>query len=98
MIDEALDNADEPTSIKATWEQITNEATGVIHETVESIHSALRYLANLNGDITNPYDREIIRSLANETQLSDKQAVLGRKILRRYKKQLSNEVVEAITD
>jgi SWI/SNF-related matrix-associated actin-dependent regulator 1 of chromatin subfamily A len=97
---------DEPAATAdTTWKKIEQEAKDISPRTIEAIHSALRYLSNLcdgalqqDGMGFNSYDSSIGKSLASQDKLTPKQATLGRKVLRKYSKQLGPQIMEAIND
>lgn len=100
-----LPDEEEPVTHGIGFNQIAEEAKNILPETVEAIHLALRYLATLcdgaravDGKGFNKFDAEIGRNLAKQATLSQKQAALGRKILRKYKGQLGDDVMESISD
>ena len=97
---------DEPPGTSTlTWKVIAKEAEAIHPKTIIAIHSALRYLSNIcdgalqaDGRGFNAYDASIGSSLAEAKTLTPKQAVLGRKLLRKYSKQLGTTITESIND
>jgi SWI/SNF-related matrix-associated actin-dependent regulator 1 of chromatin subfamily A len=73
-------------------------------EQIEAVHEALRALAGMDTDRAavrndmgfNRYDGTIGHSLAQAERLTVKQAVLGRRIARKYVRQLGRQAVEAM--
>lgn len=81
------------------------EAEGLLITTAQrqSIHRGLRELAavcdgarRLDGCGFNMVDAYIGRSLASQNDLTDRQAALGRRICRRYVRQLGQELIDAM--
>lgn len=111
IIDQVLDNETEnipeieegPASGLTTFGQLEKEAAKLSPETITMIHSALRYLSNvcdgttnINGSGFNSFDATIGKSLAALSKLSQKQAALGRTILRKYSRQLGPQLIAGI--
>lgn len=76
-------------------EDITKEAAGLMDEEVKLIHTCLQALAgmcdgaiSLDGAGFNKIDAYIGKSLASSSRLSQKQAALGKRIIRKYHRQL----------
>jgi SWI/SNF-related matrix-associated actin-dependent regulator 1 of chromatin subfamily A len=71
---------------------------------IEAVHEAMRALAGMDADRArerngmgfNRYDGTVGHSLAQAERLTVKQAVLGRRIARKYVRQLGREAVEAM--
>lgn len=79
----------------ASRKQIEQEALNITDQEVREVHAKLRILASvcdgardLDGMGFNRFDAPIGRDLASRMFLTKKQAVLGRKILKKYKRQL----------
>jgi SWI/SNF-related matrix-associated actin-dependent regulator 1 of chromatin subfamily A len=94
-----------PATSGTTWKKINEEAKHIQPKTIIAIHSALRYLSNKcdgarmeDGVGFNAYDTDIGKNLAEQPSLTQKQAALGRKILRKYSKQLGKEIMDSIND
>jgi SWI/SNF-related matrix-associated actin-dependent regulator 1 of chromatin subfamily A len=94
-----------PATSNTSWKQVDSESKVIKTQTVAAIHSGLRYLSNIcdgakkeDGMGFNAYDSAIGKNLAAQTSLSNKQAVLGRKILMKYKKQIGKELMDLIVD
>ncbi len=91
-----------PTGYKGgTKDQYKNEGAGITDAQVWAIHAALKTLAGVcNGARTfdgagfSKIDVSIGHSLANSSRLSPAQAALGRRIVKKYVKQLGTELVE----
>lgn len=85
----------------STRKQLAAEAGNMTTAQVEATHTALRILAGLDGDHAmeqngigyNGLDSTIGHSLANCATLSFRQAALGRKIIRKYHRQLGAELL-----
>ena len=85
-------------------EQITLESIGLKPEEVLAIHEALRLLAGLDSDHAafqndigyNGCDTRIGHSLANRLELSPKQAALGKRIIKKYHRQLGAELYSRV--
>ena len=78
-----------------TKKKIAKEAEEIKDEEVLDIHKKLRYLAGvcdgaqaIDGSGFNKFDTAIGKSLAGQDSLSKKQAVLGKKLVNKYKRQL----------
>lgn len=94
-----------PAKIEASTKELSRrvvkeEAVKLSAETVEAIHTCLRMLARVcdyalsdDGQGFNGLDARIGHSLAESARLSAKQAVLGQKIIRKYKRQLPAELL-----
>lgn len=87
----------------ATREQLASEALLITPAQTEAIHAMLRILAGLDADHAsskndigfNRIDGKIGHDLAGRTYLSAKQAALGRRIAKKYHRQLPVELMEA---
>lgn len=85
-----------------TRRQIEAESKVLTDDQIQAIHAGLRMLAEmdedhaseLNGYGYSKMDCMIGHSLAKARQLSPRQAVLGAKLVRRYRRQLPAELVE----
>lgn len=82
---------------------IEEEATGITEEQIEAVHTGLQILAGmcdgacqLDGMGFNKIDTAIGHSLAGAIRLSPKQAVLGKRIIKKYHRQLPEELMSAI--
>jgi SWI/SNF-related matrix-associated actin-dependent regulator of chromatin subfamily A-like protein 1 len=109
IIDRALDRADtrdlaEPVtggkSVTITFREIEEQAPLITPEQAAAVHLALRMLAGVcdgaqKRDQTgfNGCDAQIGHSMARQGRLTAKQAVLGRKIIAKYHKQLGEEIL-----
>lgn len=79
-----------------TKKQVEEEANNLDISLIPIIHEALEYIAAhdsdqaryINGVGFNKIDGKIGHSLANCVELTPKQAVLGRKLVRKYRKQI----------
>jgi len=80
----------------ASRERIAKEAEELTAEEIPEIHAKLRYLATLDYDYAreindigfNKYDVMIGHELASRDQLTPKQAALGKRIVKKYHRQL----------
>ena len=85
----------------STRQQLAAEAGNMTTAQVEAVHTALRILAGLDGDFAmeqngigyNGIDTAIGHDLANRDSLSFRQAALGRKIIRKYHRQLGADLL-----
>jgi len=85
-------------------DQIAQLAKKITPEQVAAVHAGLRILAGmdtdrateLNGMGFNKIDNRIGHDLAHCQSLTSKQAVLGGKILRKYHRQLPEDLMEAV--
>lgn len=84
-------------------EQIEEEALHITDEQREAIHSGLRHLSAmcdgaqaLDGAGFNKIDTDIGKSLAGCPGLSMKQAALGKRLVKKYRRQLPEEILEAV--
>lgn len=85
-------------------ERIEKEATTLTESQVAAIHEGLRMLAGscdgaqeIDGMGFNKLDTRIGKSLAGQGRLSSKQAVLGQKLVNKYRRQLPVGLVEVAT-
>ena len=108
VIDKALDEATAqepvaPVEPRATFSQLEREAKNFTPEMIAAVHQALRMLAGVcDGAVArddmgfNGKDTKIGHRLAECANLTPKQAALGRKIVRKYHRQLPAELIEAM--
>ncbi|HWQ10109.1 MAG TPA: hypothetical protein VN436_13405, partial [Holophaga sp.] len=95
---------DEPATKNLTFDQVAEQAKKLAPEQVKAVHTGLQMLAGLDTDYAlkqngigfNGFDSKIGHSLAESSFLSPKQAVLGQKILLKYKGQLGADLHAAI--
>ena len=97
------DKAGSEATRTVTQAQVAEEAVKISPEAVVAVHAALRALAGIcDGAASlddmgfNRMDTRIGKSLAMQDQLSRKQAVLGRKIVSKYHRQLPAMLMEVI--
>jgi SNF2 family DNA or RNA helicase len=97
------DKAGSEATRTVTQAQVAEEAVKISPEAVVAVHAALRALAGIcDGAASlddmgfNRMDTRIGKSLAMQDQLSRKQAVLGRKIVSKYHRQLPATLMEVI--
>ena len=111
VIDRALDKdggevivpvRDKVSRIQITTKEIDRDAPSISKEQIEAIHVGLRMIAaacdgaaQLDGMGFNKIDSHIGRSLAMRHELTAKQAVIGRKLVNKYRRQLPDDVVQA---
>jgi len=88
----------------STPQEIEAVAITLSHEQVQAIHQALRQLSamcdgarSIDAMGFNKLDTNIGRSLALRETLTPKQAALGRKIVRKYRRQLDPDLMQIIT-
>ena len=86
-----------------TQAQVAEEAAKISPEVIAAVHAALRALAGLcdgaqaiDGMGFNKLDTNVGKSLAMSARLTAKQAVLGRKIVLKYHRQLPADLVAVI--
>jgi len=99
-----VDLGDAAASSDATPDKLAAEARDITAEQVEAVHAALRFLAGMDADRArarnnigfNMVDGKIGHALAERDSLSPKQAALGRRIARKYHRQLGAEALEAM--
>ena len=109
VIDKALDAEIEheieiPVDVapeSTTRKQIEVEAVAMTDEQVAAVHAGLRMLSafcdgahSLDGAGFSKIDVCIGHSLARSPKLSPKQAVIGRRIVKKYRRQLPDEILE----
>lgn len=94
---------EQASTIKTSRQSIEQEAILMSAEQVEAIHDGLRYLAaccdgarSQDGSGFNKIDTYIGKSLASSYSLSAKQAVLGKRLTTKYKRQLPEGLRERI--
>ncbi len=95
----AVPSKDRPATDKATPDQLAKVAATFTPEQVEAIHTALRELADMDGDRArtingmgfSKLDSDIGHSLARAPRLTPKQAALGALIVRRYRRQVPEQ-------
>lgn len=87
--------SEEPATAQLSRRQVMHEAEHLLPAEVMTVHAQLQYLAarcdgalDLDGAGFNRLDSRIGKSLAGAQTLSARQAVLGKKILRKYARQL----------
>ena len=88
---------------KLTRKQVEAEAPSITPKQIEAIHSGLRMLAGMDGDRARDLngigfsriDVGIGHSLAECFRLTPRQAVLGLRLVRKYRRQLPAEILEA---
>ena len=93
---------EEPSTARVTKREIYEEAETITPEPIEAVREGLMMLAMLDPDRAseinqegfNAVDAKIGHDLAWQARLTPKQAILGRKILRKYRRQLGNELME----
>jgi len=85
---------------EVTRKEVVKEAETITPEEIKTVHASLRYLAALcdgamaqDGTGFNKFDAPIGRNLAYEASLTPKQAILGRKIIKKYRKQLESALI-----
>lgn len=85
----------DPATRKDSREAIAQEAENISAEEIAEIHLALRSLAGMcdgaqarDGMGFNKYDARVGHELAQRASLTAKQAILGRRIVHRYRRQL----------
>jgi len=107
VIDAALDTKPTPTVLVAESpkkQQVALQADRLLPEDVAAIHAALQRLSgmcdgarHLDSAGFNKHDTDIGKSLGNVQALTAKQAVLGLRIVRKYRRQLDSAMVDALT-
>jgi Helicase conserved C-terminal domain len=97
------DKAGPAATRSVTQAQVAEEAVQIAPEVVAAVHAALRALAGIcDGAASlddmgfNRMDTRVGKSLAMSNQLSRKQAVLGRRIVVKYHRQLPKNLMEII--
>ena len=88
---------------EVTVQQVAEEAVKIAPAVVQAVHLALQMLSgvcdgarDLDGAGFNRLDTRIGKSLAMQASLTAKQAVLGRKIVQKYHRQLPADLLEVI--
>lgn len=91
-----------PTTVDIAPDKIDEQAAQISPEQVAAIHLGLRMLAGvcdgareLDGCGYNKIDTCIGKSLAGQAALTARQAVLGRRLVTKYRRQLGAELLEA---
>lgn len=106
IIEKALDNPEviipeaepvKPATASISREKIEKEAIEISMQEIEEIHRKLKFLSamcdganSVDGMGFNKIDTCIGHSLARAPRLTNKQAVLGRKLINKYRRQLAN--------
>lgn len=99
----ALPTKERAATESITREQIEKEAKSITFQQADAIHQGLRMLAAMDGDRAreingmgfSKMDTHIGASLAQAYKLSPQQAVLGAKLVNKYRRQLPAQIVEA---
>ncbi|MFA5238411.1 MAG: hypothetical protein WC476_01710, partial [Phycisphaerae bacterium] len=78
-------------------ETITSEQAKLIHAGIQAIAGMCDYARDLDGVGFNKFDANIGHSLAGFDQLTPKQAVLAKKLCRKYQRQIP-EIWQAIKE
>ena len=102
---EEIELSDAPATSKITRKRVIEEAARLTPAQVTAVHEALRTLAGddadgasvLNDVGFNRLDTQIGRSLAEAAALTPKQAVLGKRIVTKYHRQLGGKEGALIT-
>jgi SWI/SNF-related matrix-associated actin-dependent regulator 1 of chromatin subfamily A len=88
-------------SVTVSREEVARQAATITPAQVAAIHEALRMIAGVCDGASrrdevgfNGCDAFIGRALANQSRLSQKQAVLGQRIIRKYHRQVGTEILE----
>ncbi|RMD64637.1 hypothetical protein D6833_04195, partial [Candidatus Parcubacteria bacterium] len=89
-------------AVKSTVDELAKIAETMTPERIEAVHRCLQILAGLDADHAsvinnvgfNKVDGRIGHSLANSPRLTPRQAALGLKIVRKYHRQLPEELLE----
>lgn len=89
--------------VEVTREGLKREAEGMKPEVIAAVHRGLQILAGVCDYAAkkddcgfNGCDARIGHDLANRTSLTPRQAALGAKILRKYHRQLPDDINEAV--
>lgn len=93
---------DEPITASVSRKKVISEAEKITDEQVTAIQQGLRMLVSSDGDRAsvingvgfNKFDGKIGHSLASFTTLTPRQAVLGKTLVIKYRKQLPEDLVE----
>lgn len=95
---------EQPATTNVRRDQIEKQAESITIEQCEEILTGLKMLAGMcdgarrrDGSGFSMVDAKIGHSLAQQYCLSPKQAVLGRRLLKKYKRQLPEELLEAVS-
>jgi SNF2-related domain/Helicase conserved C-terminal domain/LAGLIDADG-like domain len=94
---------EEPATARISRKKVIEDAPALSDEAVEAIHLGLRMLAgvcdgarNLDDAGFNKLDTGIGHSLAAAPQLTQRQAVLGRRLCTKYRRQLPSDLIATI--
>ena len=98
--EEPVSHVEQPATASLSRQKIEQEALGITSEEILQIHADIKYLAGMDGDFAhtqngvgfNKIDTRIGHDLAGMFTLTAKQAVLARKILKKYSRQLQEVV------
>jgi hypothetical protein len=95
----------EAASRTTKYEAVTKEAETITERAVAAVLDALRRVSGLcdmaqrlDGQGFNKIDARIGHDLASRSTLTKRQAVLGRKIVRKYRKQFPAELLDAMAE
>jgi hypothetical protein len=90
-------------NVTVTIKEVEEQLPQITAEQISLIHTGLKYLAGvcdgaeeLDGMGFNKIDTGIGHKLANLPTLTPRQAVLGKKLVLKYRRQLSNNMIEEI--
>lgn len=94
----------EPTTAKVSRKQVATEAEELTSEQIDAVHEGLKILAALDPDRAaqrnhmgfNAFDGKIGHELANVSKLTPRQAALGRRLVKKYHRQLGDELLRKI--
>jgi SWI/SNF-related matrix-associated actin-dependent regulator 1 of chromatin subfamily A len=99
----AIPSGERAATRNASAEQLAKEAEALSASQLEAIHEALRQVAGMcdgaiqrDGAGFNKLDTQIGTELACQATLTPKQAALGRKIVKKYRRQFPTELLEAM--
>ena len=97
----AVENPDLPATIATRPKDLDREAPKISPDRIAAIHSALRQVAagcdgarSLDGAGFGRFDTAIGKSLAHSPKLSPKQAALGLRLVRKYRRQVDGDILE----
>lgn len=92
-----------PATVELTRKQIDEETPNISQEQIAAIHRALRALSGvcdgahaIDGAGFNKFDSRIGKELASKGTLTARQAVLGRKWCKKYRRQLPADLLKLI--
>ena len=93
--DEPIGPSEKPSTANLNRQKIEEESLSITREEISNIHKKLRILAGMDGDYANTIngvgfnkiDTYIGHSLAEQTTLTARQAILGRRLVKKYHKQ-----------